>query len=215
MSIDPVAFPLTGKRVAGVTRWSTHIQDGLNGDEVRNANWQDSLRRFNVSPGIKTLDDQAMVEAWFLVCQGPLIGFLMRDTKDYKAKHTQTALTNGAARQGVMSALDTTNMRFQLEQLYTNGYRSHRRRITRPQAGTVTLYNASNALIGSGYSIDTVTGIVTTATAYPTPPMWDGNFYVPVRFESDEIPWDVIRYKVESGAGYGEMPEINLIEIRE
>lgn len=213
--IDPVEFPLVGKRFSGATRWQTDVQEGLNGTEVRNADWQDSLRRFDISPGVKTLTDQQLVEAWHMACQGAAIGFLMRDWKDYKVTQAQLSLGSGAYSQGVMSAVGGSTTVFQLEKLYSNGYRARRRKITRPAAGSVTLYDASNNLIAGGYTLDTVTGRVTFAVPPGFVPTWTGNFFVPSRFESDEIEWDVIQFALASGKGHGEMPQIVIVEVRE
>lgn len=215
MAIDPVEFPLIAKRISGATRWSTDISEGLNGDEVRNPNWQDSLRRFNAAYGVKTLLDQAILENWHMVCLGPAIGFLLRDWKDYKATHEATSYGSGATRQGVTAAV-TGNTVFQLQQIYSNGYRTHRRKITRPQSGTITLYdNPGQTLIGSGYTIDYTTGLVTFGSAQTNPPFWNGQFYTPVRFQDDEVPWDIMMLRLTSGAGHGELPEVIMLEVRE
>lgn len=215
--IDPVEFPLIAKRLSGATLWSTDIQDGLNGDEVRNANWQDSLRRFNAAYGIRSLADQAVLENWHIVCLGPAIGFLLKDWKDFQATHTATSFGNNATRRGLSTCTNApTNTVFQLEQVYSNGYRTHRRKITRPKSGTVVLYEPDTSnVIGSGYSIDYATGLVTFTGARGTAPDWDGDFYVPVRFQDDEIPWDIIMRKLADGAGYGDLPEVIMVEVRE
>lgn len=214
--IDPVEFPLIAKRLSGATLWSTDIQDGLNGDEVRNPNWQDSLRRFNAAYGIKTLDDQAVLENWHIVCLGPAIGFLLRDWKDYKATHAATSFGSNAWRRGCVSVTNSpTNTIFQLEQWYSNGYRIHKRKITRPQSGTVVLYESDTTnVIGGGYSIDYTTGLVTFSVGRATFD-WDGQFYVPARFQDDEIPWDIMMQKIATGSGFGELPEVIMCEIRE
>jgi uncharacterized protein (TIGR02217 family) len=213
--IDPVVFPFPTKRLAGATRWQTDIQQGVNGTEVRNADWQDALRRFDARFGITRADDQAALEAWHFVCQGAAIGFLIRDEKDYKATQAALAGARGTSTQGVCSAVSGSTTVFQMEKLYSNGYRSRRRKITRPQSGTVQLYDASNLLVGSGYTIDYTTGKITYSVAPGYVPTWTGQFYVPARFELDEIPWDLIRYKISTGAGVGELPEIGIVEVRE
>jgi uncharacterized protein (TIGR02217 family) len=214
--IDPVVFPLQCRRLSGATSWRTHIQDGRSGHEVRNAEWQDSLRRFDCGPSVKTLTEQAVVENWHMACNGAAIGFLLRDLKDYQATHVATMYTGGSSRQGVMTCLNPgTDTLFRLELAYSNGYRTHRRRITRPQAGTVVLYDGDGFVIGNGYELDTTTGLVEFDNEQTVAPTWDGNFYVPVRFESDDNPFDIIRIKNSSGTGVGEVPEIVLLEVRE
>jgi uncharacterized protein (TIGR02217 family) len=216
--IDPVVFPFPTKRLAGVTRWQTDIQQGVNGNEVRNADWQDALRRFDARFGVTRAPDQRALEAWHFVCQGAAIGFLLRDEKDYQVTETNLYGAHNTWTQGHMQpvgAPSETATVFQLVKTYNNGYRQRYRTITRPQAGTVQIYNTSFLLQGGGYSVDYTKGRVT----FTAPPganwYWRGNFYVPCRFEADEIPWDLIRYKLSTGAGVGELPEIGIVEVRE
>jgi uncharacterized protein (TIGR02217 family) len=215
MAVEPVLFPLSAKKISGATRTSTNFQKGLNGLEVRSANWEDALRRFDISPGIKTTADQQVAETFFLACIGPVIGFLLRDVKDYTATHTATTLATGVTQRGTTSAVDDTHKVFQLFKDYSIGTRSARRIITRPESGTVTLYDGTGTLISSGYTIDYTTGKVTFTSTRPVAPTWSGNFYVPVHFQDDEIPWDIIKLNVASGKGHGDMPQVVLVEERE
>lgn len=223
--IDPILFPLHYvKTIGGAVFFSTDIQEGLNGFEVRSANWQDSRRRFNASPGIKNQEHVRLVRAFHMACMGAEIGFLLRDWSDYSVTETQDFILNGgvattAYEQGVSQAVGAPTLTatvFQLQKLYHNGYRPHRRTIRRPQSGTVTLYNPSTfALIGSGYSIDYDTGLVTFDVAPGFAPNWRGNFYVPVRFESDEVEWSLFRFNASTKKGVGEHPDVVLVEDRE
>ncbi len=216
MAVDSIEFPLIGKKLSGATIWQTSRQRGTNGEEVRNADWQDPLHRFNIAPGIKTIADQQMVETFHLACQGSAIGFLMRDYKDYTATHTATSLPAGCTQRGHVSSVGGSTTVFQLEKRYFNGARTYTRRITRPQSGTVQLYDASLNLIASGYTINYTTGEVTFAVAPAQPPAyWTGQFYVPVVFESDEIEWDLVLFRLSNKSGHGEMPDIILMEERE
>lgn len=217
MAVDPVVFPLNNvQRIGGGALFRTDIQEGRSGVEVRSALWQDSRHRFNATPGIKTLDHLRIVRAFHYACNGAEIAFLLRDWSDYEVTHAQSLIPggSGAFERGVSQAVTGSTTVFQLQKLYSNGYREHRRTIKRPQGGTVTLHEADGTLITSGYSIDYATGKA-TFSAPRTAPYWNGQFYVAVRFESDEINWDLIRYSISSKKGVGEMPEIGLIEDRE
>src|SRR5437588_239150 len=136
--VDAIVFPLVGKKFSGATLTSTSFQRGLNGKEVRNANWQDTLRRFDITPGIKSLTDQAIVETFFIACNGPAIAFLLRDRKDYKVSHNAVSLASGITQQGVTTAV-TSNTVYQLQKSYSTGVRTAKRNITRPESGTVVL----------------------------------------------------------------------------
>lgn len=205
--VDPIVFPLSCKRLSGATRWQTNYSSGRSGAQVRNGDWEDALRRFNAAYGLKTLADQAVLESWFLVCQGPVIGFLLRDEKDYQIAQG----TNGA----MVNLNPGTDTIFQISKTYTNGYRSYIRRITRPESGTLTVYDAAHALISSGYSVDYTTGKVTFTTQQTGARYASCNFYVPVHFKEDEIPWDIIKLVLATRKGYGQLPEVILEEERE
>ena len=216
--IDPVVFPLNNvQRIGGSVMFSTDVQEGLSGFEVRSANWEDSRHRFNATPGIRTLEHLRLVRAFHYACNGMEIGFLLRDWSDYEATQTASMITDGggAFERGVTQEVpDSSGFVFQMQKLYSNGYREHRRTIRRPQSGTVTVYNSSGVLMTSGYSVNYTTGRI-TLDVEDDPPYWAGSFYVPVRFESDAIDWELIRYSLTSKKGLNETPEVTLIEERE
>ena len=212
--IYPVEFPLQAKRLSGATLFSTAVQRGRNGMEVRSGEWKHSLRRFDAALGIKTLTDQAALETFHMACDGALYGFLMKDWKDYKATRDLVTYAPGITQRGTVLQLTPTV--FQLQKEYSHSARTHKRIITRPKAGTVFLYDISLSLIGAGYVLDDTTGQATFALAPGAPPKyWAGEFFCPARFEEDSIPWDIIKRKVEDGAGYGELPQIIISEVRD
>ena len=216
--VDPIEFPLNGvRRVSGSVLFSTDVQDGVSGEEVRAATWQDSLREFDARQGIRTLEDVRLVRSFFYACMGREIGFLLRDWSDYEATHSESAIAGGAGayERGHSSPVGGSDTVFQLEKIYHNGYRPHRRKITRPKAGTVTLHDSAGDPIASGYTVDYLTGKATFTSPQAAAPHWAGQFLCPVRFVEDELPWDVIKYAVATKRGMGEMPNVLLIEVRE
>jgi uncharacterized protein (TIGR02217 family) len=217
MAVDPVVFPLNNvQKIGGGVQFSTDIQEGTSGVEVRTPLWQDSRHTFDCTPGIRTLDHVRLVRAFFYACNGPEISFLLTDWSDYSVIHTQDVIPNsgGCFEQGVAESYGGSTTVFQLQKLYSNSYRTHARKITRPQSGTVLIYD-SNALVTSGYSIDYTTGLVTFTSPPAAAPTWDGNFYVPVRFKDDEVDWELFKLAVSTKKALGEQPELLLIEDRE
>jgi uncharacterized protein (TIGR02217 family) len=77
---------------------------------------------------------------------------------------------------------------FQLIKNYVSGSDSHSRTITKPVNGTVTIFDNTLAL-GSGYTIDYATGIVTFSVAPISGHSlgWTGQFDTPCRFERDQL----------------------------
>lgn len=217
--IDPWVFPLNNvKAIGGAVMFSTDVKEGRSGYEVRAARWQDSRRRFNATPGIRTLDHFRLVRTFHYACMGREIGFLLRDWSDYTVTNTQDLITGGggAYEQGVSEAVGASTTVFQLQKLYSNGYRQHRRKVTRPQAGTVTLHNPStHATITSGYTIDYNTGRATFTSAPGFAPNWAGSLYCPARFLDDEIEWDLFKFNSTTKKGLGDFPDVILIEDRE
>jgi uncharacterized protein (TIGR02217 family) len=76
-----------------------------------------------------------------------------------------------------------------LQEVYKFGTLSVVRKIKKPQDATVTLYNPSSGatLSESLYTVDNTTGIVTFSTPPGFTPMASFLFYVPVRFDVDNL----------------------------
>lgn len=210
MSIDSVVFPLTARTVGGSTGWQTSIQQGTSGRAARNADWQDSLRRFDAGRGIQTLQDQMIAETFHMACQGRAYGFLLTDWKDYQCTETLKTLAAGITQRGVATALGSNQ--YQLAKNYSHGARTTSRRITRPKSGTLLVFDSSLVQITSGYSVDYTTGIVTSTTPVA---FHRCDFYVPCYFENDRIDWSITLYRLTTGTGYGDAPEVPIVEARE
>jgi len=91
---------------------------------------------------------------------------------------------------------------------------SEQRKITRPRRGTVKIYvDGTEKTEGTHYTIDYTTGVVTfTGGNIPTTNakvQWAGQFYVPVRFDTD-----VQKALIES-FGKGSWNNVMVVELRE
>jgi len=75
-----LAFGSTG----GVER-KTEIVELASGHERRSTPWAMGRRRYLVGAGLRSLDDMAVLTAFFEACQGRLRGFRFRDFADYKS----------------------------------------------------------------------------------------------------------------------------------
>ncbi len=89
---------------------------------------------------------------------------------------------------------------------------SEKRKITRPRRETIKIYlDGVLKTLGTHYSIDYTTGVVTfvSAPGSNVKVQWAGQFYVPMRFDSD------LQKVMIEGYGRGEWNSFKLVEVRE
>lgn len=210
MSANLYTFPLTVSSWGASPRYLTDITVGRNGQEVRNAVWQDPLYSFNAAFAVKTYADIATLLAFFHACKGREQSFLVKDQSDYSITRQTIATGDGA---------DTT---FQLVKTYNPGFGSYQRSITKPKASSLTVWvNNVQKTETTHYTFSTSTGII-TFTGGNTPANGHAieaactEYYVPVRFNVDELPVELLHAWVDSGSDVGivNVPEVPLVEVR-
>ena len=154
-----------------------------NGAQQINVNWARTLRQYELGVVPLSVADWQTIEGLFEVTEGGAFGFLMLDPKDQKALITE----------GVATSLTSTT--FQLYKTYTSAgsTRTKTRKITRPIAtGFDIKVSGVSLTVGTQYTLNTVTGIVTIASA-----LLRGHHHMvgPVlcagAFFHDEIDWDL------------------------
>lgn len=199
--------------------FKTDITVGSNGQEARNANWQDALWKYNAAYSIKSRDDVATLQAFFLACYGREHAFNVQAGDDYKIPHS------GSTPQSIGTG-DGSDATWQIYKRYTDsgGY-TYDRIITRPSATTSDLavyVAASLKTHTTHYTYSTTTGIITfTGGNIPTGgqaiTITLAKFYVPMRFDIDELDIDMLNWWVDSGTDYSlaQIPQIPLIEVRD
>ncbi|WP_028031132.1 DUF2460 domain-containing protein [Gemmobacter nectariphilus] len=207
MAFHEVRFPDNISRGArGGPERRTQIVELASGAEERNASWANSRRRYDVAYGIRRADDLAAVVAFFEARNGRLHGFRFKDWADFKS--CLPSQTPSPTNQPIGTGNGATTQ-FPLTKRYTSGAQSWTRAITKPVAGSVTI-----ALNGtpqaSGWSVSTVTGLITFTTA-PAAGMAitaGFEFDVPVRFDTDvlDVTLDLERL--------GSINSIPLVELR-
>jgi uncharacterized protein (TIGR02217 family) len=86
MSFHDVRFPvnLSLGSMGGPER-RTEIVTLTNGFEERNTPWAHSRRRYDAGAGMRSLDDIAVLVAFFEARRGMLHGFRWKDWADYKS----------------------------------------------------------------------------------------------------------------------------------
>lgn len=179
-----------------VAGYNTQIVTLDNGREQRNANWSRAKRRYSAAHTSFQVAHFPALVALFHAVRGSAHGFRFKDHTDYQC----TAESLGTAPGSGSAAV-------QLTKTYTNGALSTVRNITKPVSATV--YVGGVAKTGT---LDTATGLFTPTTAWAGGALtWTGEFDVPVRFTSDELP-AVIETKTAGGI-YVIRCAIELVEI--
>ena len=194
-----VQFPATiAYGASGGPRFLTAITATQSGREQRVAQWQCSRGEWNVSTGIRSRADVAAFLAFFYARRGRAHGFRFRDWTDFRAAGQ------------LLGTGDGERKTFQLMRRYDSGGAVHERRITRPVAGTVTVYR-DDVEVTSGVSVDHATGLVTFSNApdVGTEVTADYEFDVPARFDTDAADLTVETFEMQQWG------RITVVEIRE
>ena len=216
MSVEAVEWPLAARRFGAAPGFLTFIAGSLSGREVRNPQAERRLR-FNAASGIKTVGDVQTLIAWHAAMEGSLYGFLLKDWLDFQTTKDATTLYNSGGvtvqTQG-KATLTSTPAIFQLEKWYSVNSRTYKRKLTRPKSGTATVYfDGTIKTSGVDYTINFTTGLLTRLTGTDAVVITHTcEFYVPVRFEQDDLPLDLLLYRPSSNTGIGEVPDVPLLE---
>lgn len=182
--------------------WSTSIVPLSGGQESRNQNWATPRRRYEVQFNNMLIADINTLQAFADDRKGALNGFLLKDYSNFQlTDHTILTATGG----------ETTA---QIKQIWgdTNQFS---RTIRYIKAGTLTVKKNGVALESDSPEDYTVssTGLITFTAALSAADVIKVTvqFYVPVRFETDDFMVEV----TGPTGRYGRIPRMTLIEILE
>jgi len=147
------------------------------GYEQRNIEWETARARYEIGTDKRTKSEIDIIRDFFYICKGKAYGFRFKDWDDYQG--TGEILGTG----------DNIEKDFQLIKTYTYGIYSYVRTINKPVAATTVIY-IDDVAQGSGWTINTVTGLVsfTAAPGVGKVVSADFEFDVPVRFDIDWLP---------------------------
>lgn len=205
MSFDEQQFPTSISRGASsFTKRSTDIVTLRSGYEERNTIWANSKKSYDVSLGLRQIEDiYALAEFWE-GRRGPLRGFRFKDWSDYKSGALTSAVTETDQ---AMSMITSTT--YQMQKEYSPASNPWIRTITKPVSGTVLVADGTGSLADpADYSVDLTTGIVTFVVPPTGTPTCGFEFDVPVRFVDEELEINLELFNV------GSVPSIMLIEVR-
>jgi len=182
-------------------RFNTSVIEVQSGDSARNARWSTPLYDFDASLKIRTAAQFDAVRDLFMAARGKWRSFRFKDWSDCRA--TGQALGNA---DGVL-----TN--FQLQKTYSTGAYAMVRKITKPVAGTVTLYR--NGQAATGWTVNTSTGLVSFTSAPAAGAITASfEFDVPVRFDMDTLPTEIVS-RQQSHALLLSPGTVKLVEVRQ
>jgi uncharacterized protein (TIGR02217 family) len=164
----------------------TEVVPLSNGREMRISAHSASRRRWDLAGAVRSLDDLALITAFFEARLGRLHAFRFRDPMDFKScapSATPTPLDQA------IGTGDGTRTVFQLVKHYGDAAGAFQRTVRLPVAGSVTVAVAGVALPAAGYSVDGQSGLVTLAVAPAAGVAVRAGFLfdVPVRFDTDRL----------------------------
>lgn len=187
MGFHDVQFPpkisLNSRVIAG---YSTFVHQLDGGGSERVMRWSSALRAYDASYGIRSRTDFFAAYQFFLARGGPANAFRWKDWLDYTT--AADGVSDPTAFDQDLGVGDGSTTQFQLKKSYMSGPTTVVRNLEKPVAGTV-LIGKDDVAQGSGWSVDTATGIVTFTTAPAAAAVLTSGcrFDVPARFRDDQL----------------------------
>jgi uncharacterized protein (TIGR02217 family) len=191
-----LAFGSTG----GVER-RTEVVTLASGFERRATPWAHGRRRYLVGAGARSLDDVAVLIAFFEARRGRLHGFRFKDFADFRSCAPSATIS---PLDQVLGVGDGDRVTFQLVKRYGDVERP----VRKPVEGSVRI--AVDGVEDGAATVDPATGMVTFAAPPPEGATVTAGFAfdTPVRFDSDRIDVSL------EGFEAGRVVAVPLIEIR-
>lgn len=183
---------------SGGPGFNTTVIELASGAEQRNINWSQARATYDVSHGVKTREQMEEILEFFWARRGKAYGFRFKDWMDFQLPKTLVGIADGSG------FIKQVYKRYESD---TDFY--YDRAITKFAPGYTLYYD--DTVINPVY-LNPNTGIVTLAGGQtPTAGTHiyvEGEFHVPVRFDTDEIKishddWELMSW-----------PSIPLVELK-
>lgn len=196
MADNTILDPKIALGFTEISTWNTTVVTLSGGNETRNARWQAPLRRYEFDYKPRELADVQAIVAFFHDARGMARTWLLKSWTDYKATNEVIGTGNG-------SATD-----FQMVKSYGT-LQPYSRTLTYIKPGSLSV-----TVDGAAATVSSETDGLVTLSSPPGPGAVvraSCQFYVPVRFNSDEI-----RVKAElPDSALASIEGLTAIEVRE
>jgi len=161
--------------------WSTTVVKSISGAEITIQNWSKTQHSFDLSHAIRTAADFDAVAQHFHTMRGKAKKFPFRDPLDNSCTVARGALVQV-----------TAYTAYTLAKTYGSGGDAYLRAITRPtgvsifrtRTGATTDITSSCTVSATTGAVSITGGVVLSGDTVA----WSGSFFVPVRFDIDELP---------------------------
>ncbi len=178
-----------------------------NGREHINSPWDNSIRKYNVSTGVKSIDQLSQIIDFFEFCNGSEIGFRWKDWTDFKSS---IPIETPSSLDQLIGVGDGIKSKFQLTKQYGFGEYAYLRKITKPKERSILIAVDENLVQEmDDFTVDYQTGLV----VFQNPPSEGASitagfeFDVPVRFDVDTISISLTHFDA------GEIQNIDVKEL--
>jgi len=199
--ITPSTLPLfPGCPTFGFTSRAQYLVKKIEregGFERRDLKWREPLHYYEGVPiGKKPQADIESVLRFWHALTGEFVRFRFKDWVDYKSCALDA--TPGPTDQPIQ-ALTGSPGAYKLSKQYVEGLFATVRTNILPKGDTIRIANESGVeQASSTWTIEEDTGYLTTTGGFSgTPTTWGGEFYVPVRFDTDP-QFEIVSHKVQS-----------------
>ena len=206
-------FPLVAQRLGSEVTFNTLVASSPHSGNEARAPYRDQSRRlFNAVAGIKRLPDVRALDAFFMAMRGPLVGFLLKDWRDFAATRLAATHASGVTTQGRATVI--SGAVWQMEKWYTAGSQTHRRRIRRPVSPSAVYFDGVLKTVTTHYTVDYSTGQLTVVSGSPSSVEWEGDFNCEVRFGEDRLPAELFKLTADTvPKGLADLVTVPLVEL--
>ena len=184
MAFHNVVFPQDiSYGSAGGPGFNTTIVPLDSGSELRYGRWSTPRRIYDVSYGVKSLDQLSTMLDFFVARDGALNSFKFKDFLDFTTASDHRSAPSATDIQ--IGTGDGTTTTFQLKTVYTSTAGNRERTITKPKSGTILA--SVNNVATTSFTTNTETGVITFASAPTAGQIVKAGceFFVHVRFGDD------------------------------
>jgi uncharacterized protein (TIGR02217 family) len=207
-----VFFEDYAQGVVGGPEFRTTVVSTSSGYEQRNVDWATARGRWDLSRLLYDPTARDATIAFFRARKGRAHSFLFKDWNDYFVGMTWNLVTKTLDHNGAhnFATGDGSTTIFQIYRIYSSGGFTESRKITRPKSAIKVYKNGVEQTQPGQCSVDYSTGLITfvAAPAAAATVGWSGEFYVPVRFDTDSLNVDYM----SPTAGNAPLP---VVEVRE